>query len=203
MRLEISGLSKSYDGKKVLDRVSFTVEEQKGLCIMGPSGCGKTTLFRILLGLERADEGRIEGIHAQSVAAVFQEDRLLENLSAVKNVWLVCGKTVNENEIRRQLSEILPKEALDKPVRHLSGGMRRRVALVRAVMKESNLLIMDEPFTGLDEETKKKVIAYLKKTVDKKIFLFSTHQEQDAALLDTKIYRMQSGIYYESLGQQS
>ena len=177
--------------KKVLDQVSFKVEEQRGLCIMGPSGCGKTTLFRILLGLEQADEGKIEGLQYHSVSAVFQEDRLLENLSAVRNVWLVCGKKVSENEIRRQLSEVLPKEALDKPVRHLSGGMRRRAALVRAVMKESNLLIMDEPFTGLDEETKKKTITYLKKTIDKKTFLFSTHQEEDAALLGTRIYRLQ------------
>lgn len=191
MKLILSGISKSYSGKKILDQISFTVGEGEGLCLMGPSGCGKTTLFRILLGLESADEGKIEGIRQEALSAVFQEDRLLENLSAVKNVSIVCKKTESEKEIRRQLCEILPEEALDKPVRQLSGGMKRRVALVRAVMKKSDLVIMDEPFTGLDEITKKNVIAYLKKTMHGKTFLFSTHQEEEAILLGTKIYRLQ------------
>ncbi|MDY3765937.1 MAG: ATP-binding cassette domain-containing protein [Lachnospiraceae bacterium] len=191
MKLILSGISKSYSGKKILDQISFTVGEGEGLCLMGPSGCGKTTLFRILLGLESADEGTIEGICQDALSAVFQEDRLLENLSAVKNVSIVCKKTESEKEIRRQLCEILPEEALDKPVRQLSGGMKRRVVLVRAVMKKSDLVIMDEPFTGLDEITKKNVIAYLKKTMQGKTFLFSTHQEEEAILLGTKIYRLQ------------
>lgn len=190
MRLEVRGLTKAYAGKEVLHQVSLTVEEGEGLCLMGPSGCGKTTLFRILLGLEKADEGTVQGIDRSAVSAVFQEDRLLEAFSAVENVWLVCGRGVGEEKIREALSQILPWEALDQPVRQLSGGMKRRVALVRAMMKESELIVMDEPFTGLDEETKQCVIRYLKKERKGRTFLISTHQEEDARMLDMKIMRL-------------
>lgn len=188
MKLEVCNLTKSYNSKVVLDKVSLTIEQGRGLCLMGPSGCGKTTLFRILLGLESADEGIIRGIDDTSVSAVFQEDRLLENVSAVKNVWIVCEKTFGEKEIRMELSQILPSEALDKPVKQLSGGMRRRVALVRAMMKKSNLVFMDEPFTGLDEDTKRNVIHYLKEKLQGRTFLFSTHREEDARLLEADIF---------------
>ena len=188
MNLEICGLTKEYDGKTVFRDIYLTIEEGTRLCLMGPSGCGKTTLLRILMGLECADKGIIKGVKQVSLSAVFQEDRLLENLSAVKNVWLVCKKIVSENEIREELAEILPRESLDKPVNQLSGGMKRRTALVRAMMKESNLVLMDEPFTGLDEDTKKAVIRYVKKRISGKTFLFSTHQREDAYLLGAQIY---------------
>ena len=190
MRLEICNLKKKYEGKTVLDGVSFTLEEGEGLCLMGASGCGKTTLLRILMRLEKPDEGAVRGILNLKISAVFQEDRLLDDLSAVKNVWLVCGSS--EEAIRHELSEILPAESLDQPVCQLSGGMRRRVSLVRAAMKKSDLSIMDEPFTGLDGETKRAVIEYMKKKIKGKMFLFSTHQEEDAQLFGTKILRLET-----------
>ena len=165
MSLEICSLKKAYAEKKVLNGVSFMIESGKGLCLMGPSGCGKTTLLRILMGLEKQDEGVIRG-----------------------NVWLVCGR--DEEVIRKELSRILPAESLEQPVSQLSGGMRRRVAIVRAVMKESDLILMDEPFTGLDAETKKTVIEYMKQKIKGKMFLLSTHQEEDAKLFETTILRL-------------
>lgn len=190
MKLEVREIVKSYDGKTVLDHISLTVQEGQGLCVMGPSGCGKTTLFRILLGLEKPDEGMIKGVQKSFLSAVFQEDRLMEEFNAVENVWIVCNRKYSRTEIQKELCEILPKESLYQPVRQLSGGMKRRVALVRAMKKESSLVIMDEPFTGLDEETKKIVIRYLKKKLEGKTFLFSTHQEEEARQMGTQIYQM-------------
>lgn len=188
MSLEICSLKKAYAEKKVLNGVSFMIESGKGLCLMGPSGCGKTTLLRILMGLEKQDEGVIRGIERLKISVVFQEDRLLDHLNAIKNVWLVCGR--DEEVIRKELSRILPAESLEQPVSQLSGGMRRRVAIVRAVMKESDLILMDEPFTGLDAETKKMVIEYMKQKIKGKMFLLSTHQEEDAKLFETTILRL-------------
>ena len=188
MSLEICSLKKAYAEKKVLNGVSFTIESGKGFCLIGPSGCGKTTLLRILMGLEKQDEGVIRGIERLKISAVFQEDRLLDHLNAIKNVWFVCGS--DEMTIRKELSKILPSESLDQPVIQLSGGMRRRVAIVRAMMKESDLILMDEPFTGLDGETKRVVIDYMKQKIKGKMFLLSTHQEEDAKLFGTTILRL-------------
>ncbi len=190
MSLEVREIVKSYDGKVVLDHISLKIEKGHGLCVMGPSGCGKTTLFRILLGLEKADEGSIMGISKASLSAVFQEDRLLEEFSAVENVRIVCEKKTSRTEIEQELCEILPEESLHRPVRQLSGGMKRRVALVRAMKKKSSLVIMDEPFTGLDADTKQTVIGYLRKRLKGKTFLFSTHQEEEARQMGTPVYHL-------------
>ena len=122
---------------------------------MGESGVGKTTLLRLLMGLEKADSGIITGF--DKVSAVFQENRLIEHLNAVENTALVikdrnAGKCAYE-----QLLQLLPKEALLKPVREYSGGMKRRVALVRAMAADSEIVLLDEPFTGLDSQRVKKI----------------------------------------------
>ena len=136
MEIRISGLQKSYGEHRVLDDFHAVIPWGKTTCIMGPSGCGKTTLLRILMGLEKADGGSVEGI-PEKKSAVFQEDRLCEDYSAVKNVELVTG---DRECAKRALRELLEEEALYKPCRELSGGMKRRVALVRAVEADSRIL---------------------------------------------------------------
>lgn len=143
---------------------------------MGPSGSGKTTLLRILMGLENPDRGQIDGLEELRKSAVFQEDRLCENLSAASNIRLVCGGYESAEKIQGALHEVgLSSENARQTVREMSGGQRRRIALLRALFAEYDILFLDEPFKGLDEETKVKTIDYVKKETNGKTVIMVTH----------------------------
>lgn len=192
MTLTLDHLQKSYGPLSVLRDCSFTFEDGGIYCLMGPSGSGKTTLFRILMGLEKADAGAVRfDKPSPKISAVFQEDRLCETFSPVENLRFILGKTVPEGEIRRELSSLLPEESLSRPVFTLSGGMKRRTAVCRAMTAPSDLIIMDEPFTGLDSETKKQVVEYIKSRQRGRLLIMSTHQEEDVHLLGGELVRME------------
>ena len=187
MNISIKGLTKRYREKEIFDGASFFIESEKTTAIMGKSGIGKTTLIKILMGLEKYDSGNIEGLKGKKVAAVFQEDRLCENLSPVTNVLIVCEKRITAERIRGELAEIGLGDSADKPVRELSGGMKRRVAIVRSIMADSDILILDEPFKGLDQETKNRVIDYLKKRIEGKTVILVTHDIGEAKIFNSNI----------------
>ena len=192
MTLTLENLQKSYGSLPVLDHCSFSFSSGRIYCLMGPSGSGKTTLFRILMGLEPADGGSIRfEPSSPEFSAVFQEDRLCETFSPVENLRFVLGKSVSREDIRRELSLLLPEESLSRPVFTLSGGMKRRTAICRAMSAHSDLIIMDEPFTGLDEDTKKLVIEYIKSRQRGRLLIVSTHQEEDVELLGGELVRME------------
>lgn len=185
MKLQIHDLSKCFGDLVVLDHVSMKLEGEQIYCLMAPSGKGKTTLFRILMGLETADSGRIVTIPEQiRIGAVFQEDRLCEEFSAVENVLMTASSSMTRESAEEELRKLLPEETLNRPVSTLSGGQKRRVAICRALCAPSELLILDEPFTGLDAGTKTDVIRYLKKKSTGKLTLLSTHQEEDIRALN-------------------
>lgn len=185
MNLEIKKLSKSYGKNRVLDDFSATFAEGKTTCILGESGQGKTTLLRILMGLEEGDSGRIEGFDSAKKSAVFQEERLCQNLSAIANVKLVCSSAVTKDVIRENLLSVgLGDQSLLQPVHELSGGMQRRVALVRALMAEYDILFLDEPFKGLDTETRDVVIDFVKKMTKGKTIIMITHSEEEVKFMD-------------------
>lgn len=214
MALQIcaQGICKSYGDRTVLNNLTFVLPAGSRTCLTGPSGSGKTTLFRILMGLEHADSGRVSGLkraddgrvsgleHADGgrisgpeglrCAAVFQEDRLFEEISALRNVRLTAAKGTDDAQLRAELGQILPPEALDLPVRKLSGGMKRRVAVARAVLAPSDFLILDEPFTGLDGETKRCTASWILERQGGRTLLFSSHQEEDAKLLKARTIRI-------------
>ena len=167
-------ISKSYDKKPVLRGYDMTFESGGAYLLTGPSGSGKTTLIRILLGLETADAGSVLYTPKPSFGAVFQEDRLCEEFSATDNVAMVFRHPDREL-IRCELSRILPDDSLDKPVCELSGGMRRRVCIVRACLRPSQFLIMDEPFNGLDAETRRHCIEYIKERQGSRTLLIASH----------------------------
>jgi NitT/TauT family transport system ATP-binding protein len=174
MDIIVSDLSKSYGSNLVLDQFSAVFRKHRISCVMGPSGCGKTTLLNILLGLLQPDGGKVTGV-PKLKSAVFQEDRLCESFNSISNVRLVCGKRANKNLIVSHLENIGLKGSLDKPVSELSGGMKRRVAVVRAVFAQSNLLVLDEPLKGLDSETKKLTIQYIKDNIKNRTVIMVTH----------------------------
>lgn len=183
--ISIEHLCKSYDSLKVLDHLSLEFSSVSPCCLMGPSGTGKTTLLRLIMGLEHPDSGtiRFSGLdRSPRFSAVFQEDRLCESFSPVENIRLAAGR-LSQEKILKELSSILPAESLNRPVFTLSGGMKRRTAICRAMVSSSDIVIMDEPFTGLDEETKRQTINYIKSRLNGRLLLLSTHQEEDVLLL--------------------
>ena len=187
MKLTLHNISKSFDSLEVLCNNSLSLESGHIYCLMGPSGCGKTTLLRILMGLEQADHGSVEGLEQARVSAVFQEDRLCEAFTPVENVMMVTGKSLTEAQVRAELCRLLPKESLKRPVSTLSGGMKRRVAICRALLAPFDLLLMDEPFTGLDEDTRQNVILYIREKCDGKLVFLTTHQEPDVEALGGRL----------------
>ena len=180
--MKIQHLCKSFDGKMVLDHVSLTMESGGTACLMAPSGRGKTTLLRCIAGLEAPDSGQITDL-PERIAYVFQEDRLCDGFSAVDNIRLVTGKALGEGEIRRHLEELGLAGSLDQPVRELSGGMRRRVVISRAVCFGADLLLLDEPFKGLDEEARQQTADYILRHRGAAAILCVTHDREDAAAL--------------------
>ncbi len=189
MDIVISGLEKRFGERRVLRSFDAVFPAGKLSCIMGRSGCGKTTLLNILLGLMPSDGGEIKNL-PEKISCIFQEDRLCEDFSAVTNVRIVCGKNVNEKEIEAQLENVGLGDSLYRPVRELSGGMKRRVAIVRALMAEGDLIIMDEPFKGLDESTKQLVAEYVKKQISGRTAIMVTHDESEVEMMGGKLIVM-------------
>jgi NitT/TauT family transport system ATP-binding protein len=165
----------------------MTFLEGKINCFMGPSGIGKTTLINILLGLTAPDSGEVQGIQGKRISVIFQEDRLIEHLDAVKNIKLVCDRAMPVSIIEQELVKVNLSDYQNKPVKNLSGGMRRRVAVVRAMLAVSDIIIMDEPFKGLDDELKKLVIEYVKQKSAGKTVIIVTHDKEEAHLLNANI----------------
>ncbi len=178
--LHLTRISKSYQGHPVLQNLSLTLEPGHIYCLTGPSGCGKTTLLRIIMGLELPDCSHNRRPEHLKISAVFQENRLFEFLTPIKNVELVCpGKC----EAAPLLAQLLEPEALTRPVSSLSGGMKRRVAISRALAAPSELVLMDEPFTGLDDAARENAIRVIRENLRGRTLLLVTHRREDAALL--------------------
>lgn len=185
----LKNINKSFGKKSVLCGFSHTFKNGSRTCVMGASGKGKTTLFNIILGLIKPDSGSVYGV-PEKVAAVFQEDRLSEPFSAVANIKAVVPKTVKESEIVACLDELGLKGSEYLPVRELSGGMRRRVAVARALLAQSELIVFDEPFKGLDDSTREQVIAVILSRTEGKTLIFATHDARDIASLSAELLEL-------------
>ena len=178
----IKNIEKSFEGKGVLKNFNATFPACRVSCIMGASGCGKTTLLNILLGLQSADGGSVEGL-PDRITALFQEDRLCEDFSAESNVRLTAAKGVRGEEIAEALTELGLENDLKTPVRELSGGMKRRVAIARTMLAEGGLVIMDEPFRGLDGENRRRAAEFVLKRREGRTLIAVTHDAEDLDLL--------------------
>ncbi len=196
MDIVINSLSKKYGEKEVIKNFSARIKDGSVLSVMAPSGGGKTTLLRILAGLETADKGYIEGLENKKVSMVFQEDRLCNDLNAITNIRIICGKKNNgpkgitDSRIYDELEKAGLKGNEKYPVRELSGGMRRRIAIVRALMADYDILILDEPFAGLDLENKKRMADYIKEKSKGKTVILVTHDKAEAEIMGGEILNL-------------
>jgi NitT/TauT family transport system ATP-binding protein len=190
MSIQLINITKKYENLTVLEHVNLEIAENKITCIMGPSGCGKTTLLHILLGLIKEDSGRIVGLSDKKITAVFQENRLCEGIHAIKNVQMVCDKHITVDMIKKEFNDVGLLDYENKPVANLSGGMKRRVAIVRAIIPKSNVIIMDEPFKGLNLELKEQVIEYVKQKTIGKTVIIVTHDDYEVEALSADLIRL-------------
>lgn len=182
----VKDLCKSFGDHIVLDRLSLVFPAGEITCIKGPSGCGKTTLLRILAGLEQPSGGSVLNIPGK-IAFVFQENRLCEDFGAISNLRLVLPEKQSKGMILQHLREIGLADDLKKPVKEFSGGMKRRVAIARAVCYNADLLILDEPFKGLDEKLRQDVMDYVKKYSAGKTVICVTHDSLEAGYLGSSV----------------
>ncbi|MCL2224906.1 MAG: ATP-binding cassette domain-containing protein [Defluviitaleaceae bacterium] len=180
--IRLKNICKSFGEQSVLRDISMEFAE--GItCIMGPSGVGKTTLINIAAGIIAPDCGEIIGLHGKKVSMIFQEDRLLEWETALTNVLFVNNNRPRAIELLTQagLADSLHKKAAD-----LSGGMKRRVCLCRALIAQHDLLILDEPFKGLDAEIKPSIMQMVKDHANG-ITICITHDPSEAEFLGGRV----------------
>lgn len=195
--ISLKNISKAYEDNVVIRNLSLDIPENETTILMGASGCGKTTIANILLGLCKPDSGKVVGMNNRKLAAVFQEDRLSEKLSAIANVRIVLEKDMAKEEIIREFEIIdLDKESLAKPVSQLSGGQKRRVAIMRAMLAGGDFYCFDEPFRGLDEQTKRKTMRYVKDKIKGKTALIITHDESEAKFFDSNCIDLNQAKYH-------
>ena len=187
--INIVGITKKYGGNIVLDDVSLVIPAGKSLAVMGASGCGKTTLAGILLGIVKPDSGYIENL-PEKIGVVFQENRLCEQFTARENIELVLTDKAKKEKIPEAFDKVGLSECIDKRVCELSGGQKRRVAILRALMYEPEFLILDEPFSGLDTDSKKLVMDYIIKYSKDMTVLFITHDREEAEYMASGIFAL-------------
>ena len=186
--MEVKNLCKAYGDLPVLENVSFTIGVGV-TALWGPSGVGKTTLLRILLGLEKPDSGELMGT-AVRWSAVFQEDRLLEGLDAAGNLRFALGPAYDTRAAEAMLEELGLADVESKPVGAWSGGMKRRLALARALLAPSEAIALDEPFTGLDDENRQRAIRAIRRAAETKPVILVTHDRTELNLLRANIVNL-------------
>lgn len=192
--ISLAHVTKSYDGKTVFSDISLYARAPEMVVLAGTSGIGKTTLLYMMAGLCVPDGGEVAVPEKKTM--VFQDIRLFEHLSAVSNVVYAMGngflrRNTTEAAAVQVLRELLPEECLWKPVRNLSGGERRRVELVRAMLAGGQMVLLDEPFTGMDEKTREKAMAFLRRYQMNRLVVLSVHEaELTEALMPERIFNL-------------
>jgi len=208
-KLSVRDLSKSYDGKTVLNRVSFDLYEGEFLSILGPSGCGKTTLLRILIGLEKADAGEIlksgkdiSGLKSidRGMGIVFQNYALFPNMTVLENIeYALTLRKDTKKQAReiamRTVEQVGLTDQIHKKPNQLSGGQQQRVAIARTLATNPDIILLDEPISALDvanREIMKKELKAIQKKFNATM-LFITHDQEEAFFLSDRIMVMNEG----------
>ncbi|MBQ8529005.1 MAG: ABC transporter ATP-binding protein [Clostridia bacterium] len=207
--IELNGISKSFDGEKVLDSINFYIRDGEFVTLLGPSGCGKTTLLRIIGGFETADEGNLyfDGVeisdvpaHKRNINTVFQKYALFPHLNVYENIAFPLRlKKISEEDIQTRVRDMLGMVKLsgfeNKSVSTLSGGQQQRVAIARALISHPKVLLLDEPLGALDLKLRKDMQNELK-SIQQKIgitFVYVTHDQEEALSMSDTIAVMAEG----------
>ena len=185
--IALRGVRKAYGEQVVLDGLDLDLPRGAVTALMGPNGSGKTTIGRLVLGLTRPDAGTVAGLEGLRVVATFQEDRLCEQLTAAANVRLVLDRAHAPDAEAALRDAGLDDDALAKPVRELSGGQRRRVAIVRALVAPADVVVLDEPFKGLDTAARERLIALVGARCAGRTVLLITHDVAEATALGATV----------------
>ena len=181
-QITVREIYKAYGDTSVFSGFSAVFQAGGVYALMGASGSGKTTLLRLLARLEQPDRGQIDGIEPGDASFMFQEDRLLEYLDATSNVLFTSPKA-DRRMIAEKLCELgIEEQDHHRPVSAFSGGMKRRVALLRTLVSDKQVLLLDEPFKGLDEMTAQNAIHVLLAMRGRKTVIISTHSREEAQL---------------------
>lgn len=207
--LQIKNLTKVYDGKTVLNNISFDVRDGEFLSILGPSGCGKTTLLKILIGIETCSTGDIvkngENISLfdpskRGMGMVFQNYALFPNMTVLENVMYALNlKLKNRNQAQEESIKMLKvvnmEEHLNKYPHELSGGQQQRVAIARTLSLNPDIILFDEPMSALDADNRlglRKKLKEIQKEF-KTTMIYITHDQEEAFSLSDRVMVMKDG----------
>ena len=184
MTIQLQDICKTIQGREVLKDIQWEIGSDDCWLLAGPSGSGKTMLLRIILGLEKPDRGSVNLLGDYKYASVnagvvFQEDRLCEQFSAIENVAMV-NERLSETVAKEELVKFLPEERLSIPVCELNPVERRLIVMIRACIIPSDLLLLDEPFRGMDDALRSRAIAYIRDKAGHKGIVFV--QQDDSGL---------------------
>ena len=208
-KLKVEGVSKRYQEKDALRRVDFTVRDGEFLSILGPSGCGKSTLLRILIGLVPPDGGTVfkDGADITHLAPdkrgmgiVFQNYALFENMTVLRNVeYALRFRGIPKAQAREKAQQMLETVGLQEQMKKLpaglSGGQQQRVAIARTLVLDPDVVLLDEPMSALDADTRLAMRAELKRLQDAlgMTMIYVTHDQEEAFALSDRIMVMQQG----------
>ncbi len=186
MGIEVRNAWKRLGGQAIFEGLNLKFPEQGTICLFGASGCGKSTLLNCIAGIISLDQGEIIGVSGKKIAYLFQEDRLLPWATAQENISIVLQN--REMEAEKWLAYVGLAGEGNKYPRELSGGMRRRVAIARALAYGGDILLLDEPFRGLDEENKNVAANLIWKTETAPLKILVTHDRHEAEQFGDEIW---------------
>lgn len=188
--IQLYDVSFGYGKKTVFSHLFLSVKQGEQIALMGPSGCGKSTLLQLIAGLERLSGGSgTLTVNAKKIAYAFQEPRLFPWLTVEENLKPILPDGADKLLIQDTLEALGLSDVAKLYPDQLSGGMASRVSLARALLYDADLILLDEPFTALDQETKEKIIPYLKEIFEKRntTVLLVTHQSSEAEALCDRV----------------
>ena len=207
--LTLKNISFSYKDKLIFDNYNFVINKEEIIAIIGPSGCGKSTLLKIINGLETEYSGDVllDGVNVNNIPVnkrdivlMFQDNLLFPHMTIFENIeFSLKMKKYPKHKIKNMVDEVAKdihlQDKLNKYPRELSGGQQRRVALARAVISKPKLLLLDEPFTGLDKEIKLEIINLVRIIREKynTSIIFVTHDLSEAEYLEAKCIEFKKG----------
>lgn len=209
MKIELKNLSKNFDKNKVIDNINITFTEGNIYGLYGRNGSGKSVIMKLICGFLIPTEGQIlfDGIdfnandeYPNSLRAVIERPSFFPNLTGYENLKLLAEiqNKISDKEIIESLKIVNLINEKEKKFSKYSLGMKQKLAIAQAIMEDPKIIILDEPFNGIEEKTVSKLIKYLKEEKQKgKIIIFSTHIKEDLDNLADKIYKIENGSIYE------